>query len=63
MKRKQLVQKLEKEAKAKGLPFEVNTTRGKGGHWLAWCGTRRTTIQSGEITPGMERTIRKQLGL
>jgi hypothetical protein len=63
MKREQFIRELRKEAKAKGLALTVDMGRGKGGHCVAWCNGRFTTIKSGEITPLMAGIIRKQLGL
>jgi hypothetical protein len=37
--------------------------RGKGGHCVAWCDAQFAVVKSGEITPMMEKIIRKQLGL
>ena len=63
MKREQLIRQLTKDAKAIGLLFEVNMARGKGGHCVVRCGAKFSIIKSGEITPLMEKIIRKQLGL
>jgi hypothetical protein len=63
MKRDQLLRKLAKDAKAEGLALEVNMARGKGGHCVVRCGGRFSIVKSGEITPTMEKVIRRQLGL
>ena len=63
MKREQLLRALRKEAKGKGLAFRIDKAAGKGSHYRAHVGDRFATIQSGELTPLMVRTIRKQLGL
>ncbi len=63
MKRDQLIRALRKDAKEAGGELEVNEARGKGGHYVVRFNGKFTIIQSGEITPKMERTIRKQLGL
>jgi hypothetical protein len=63
MKREQLIRQLSKDAKAAGLSLEINMARGKGGHCVVRCNGRFTVIKSGEITPLMEKVIRKQLGL
>ena len=63
MKRDQLLRKLAKEAKSKGFALDVNMARGKGGHCVVHCGARFSVVKSGEITPTMEKVIRKQLGL
>ena len=63
MKREQLIRNLRKDARSKGLQLLVDEARGKGGHYVVRCDGRFTVIQSSEISPLMEKTIRKQLGL
>jgi hypothetical protein len=63
MKRDQLLRQLNRDAKAAGLDLIVNMARGKGGHCVVRCGEKFSVVKSGEITPTMERVIRKQLGL
>jgi LDH2 family malate/lactate/ureidoglycolate dehydrogenase len=63
MKRDQLIRILRRDAKAAGSELVVEEARGKGGHYVLRFNGRFSIIQSGEITPKMERTIRKQLGL
>jgi hypothetical protein len=63
MKREQLLRKLAKEARARGLTIEIDMARGKGGHCVVRCNGRFSVTKSGEITPMMEIIIRKQLGL
>ncbi len=63
MKREQLLRVLNKQAKAAGWSFRVDMARGKGGHCVVWCNARFAVVKSGEITPIMERIIRRQLGL
>lgn len=63
MKREQLLRQLGKDARALGLALVVDMARGKGGHCVVRCGDRFSVIKSGEITPMMEKIIRKQLGL
>ncbi len=63
MKREQLLRALRKEAKTKGLTFRIDRAAGKGSHYRVHIGNRFATVQSGELTPLMVRTIRKQLGL
>lgn len=62
MKREQLLQQLRKDAKARGMMLEVDMARGKGGHCVVRCNGRFSVVKSGEITPTMEKVIRKQLG-
>jgi hypothetical protein len=63
MKRDQLLRQLSKDAKARGFKIEVDMARGKGGHCVVRCEGRFSVVKSGEITPTMEKVIRKQLGL
>ena len=63
MKRDQLLRRLAKDAKARGLVLEVDMARGKGGHCVVRLGTAFSIVKSGEISPMMEKIIRKQLGL
>jgi hypothetical protein len=63
MKRDQLIRQLRKDAKKAGGELTVDEARGKGGHYVLRFGGKFSVIQSGEITPKMEHTIRKQLGL
>ena len=43
--------------------FRIVETRGKGSHYRVHLGDRYTTVQSGELTPLMLRSLRKQLGM
>lgn len=63
MKREQLLRQLSKDAKAAGGQLDVDVARGKGGHCVVRFANRFSIIKSGEITPLMEKVIRKQLGL
>ncbi len=63
MKREQLIRRLAADAKVVGLTLVVDMARGKGGHCVVRVDGRFSVIKSGEITPLMERVIRKQLGL
>jgi hypothetical protein len=63
MKREALIRELRALARQRNLTFEVFTNRGKGSHYRVRLGDRMTTIQSGELTTLMVRTIRKQLGV
>ncbi|PIO96437.1 hypothetical protein CJ014_25345 [Pleomorphomonas carboxyditropha] len=62
-KRDRFIADLRDEAKARGLPFQFDKGRGKGGHAMVWIGERFTTLPSREIDPKTERKIRKTLGL
>jgi hypothetical protein len=63
MKRDQLIRTLRQDAREAGGELTVDMARGKGGHYVLRFNGRFSVIQSGEITPKMEKTIRKQLGL
>jgi hypothetical protein len=63
LKREQLLRLLARDAKPRGGQFDVDMARGKGGHCVVWFDARFSVIKSGEITPLMEKVIRKQLGL
>jgi hypothetical protein len=63
MKREQLLRQLAKDAKAAGGELLVDMARGKGGHCVVRFRNTFSVIKSGEITPLMEKIIRKQLGL
>jgi len=62
-KRDRLIAELRREAKTRGLPFRIETWRGKGGHAMVWIGNRVTTSPSREIDAKTARKIRKTLGL
>ena len=63
MKREQLLRLLSKAAKARGHQLLVDMARGKGGHCVVRCNGRFSVVKAGEITPTMEKIIRKQLAL
>jgi hypothetical protein len=63
MKREQLLRHLAKDAKAAGGELLIDMARGKGGHCVVRFDGKFSVIKSGEITPLMEKIIRKQLGL
>ena len=63
MKREAFLRVLRNEARQRGLDFRIVEGRGKGSHYRVHVGERFTTIQSGELSPVMMRTIRKQLRL
>ena len=63
MKREQLIRQLTRDAKAAGGDLLVDMARGKGGHCVVRFRGKFSIIKSGEITPLMEKIIRKQLGL
>lgn len=63
MKREQLIRQLTVDARAAGGELDVNMARGKGGHCVVRFRGNFSVIKSGEITPLMEKIVRKQLGL
>lgn len=63
MKREQFLKLLRRQARDAGLAFRIDKAVGKGSHYRVYVGSRFTTVQSGELTPLMARTIRRQLGL
>ncbi|MGE0282597.1 MAG: hypothetical protein AB7P20_18565 [Rhizobiaceae bacterium] len=63
MKRDAFIRELRDIARKQGKSFEVFTGKGKGSHYRVTFGGRISTIQSGELTPLMIRTIMKQLGV
>ena len=62
-KRDRFIAELRVEAERRGLRFDVNKGRGKGGHAIVTVGTRWTTLPSREIDPKTASKIRKGLGL
>ena len=63
MKREQFVRLLRREARKAFLEFRIEKSQGKGGHDHIHIGNRFSTVQSGDSTPIMTATIRKQLSL
>jgi hypothetical protein len=63
MKRDQFLRVLRQEAKALELEFRIDKTAGKGSHYRVHVDGRFSTVQSGDLTPLMMKTIRRQLGL
>jgi hypothetical protein len=63
MKREQFLKLLRREARDAGKQLRIDKVAGKGSHYRVYVGDRFTTVQSGELTPLMMRTIRRQLGL
>ena len=62
-KRDRFISDIREAAKALGLSFRVDKSKGKGGHATMWVGDRFTTLPSREIDPKTARKIRKHLGL
>lgn len=62
LKRNAFLRDLRQSAKELGLPFELDTKKGKGSHYRVKVGGRTTTVPS-SVTPALAKVIRKQLGL
>ena len=60
---KQFIRRAAKWAKTHGLEIVVEASRGKGGHQMLRIGERWTTVQTGELKPGVFRAMLKQLGI
>jgi hypothetical protein len=63
MKREALIRELRVFARRQNKEFEVFTDRGKGSHYRVKLGDKITTIQSGELSKLMVKTIKQQLGV
>lgn len=63
MKREAFIRELRSIARKAGKEIEVYENQGKGSHYRVQIGDRITTIQSGELSNLMMRTIKKQLGV
>ena len=59
MKRDQLIRDLRKDARKLGGDLIVDEARGKRGHYVLRFRGRFSVIQCGEISPKMEKTIRR----
>ena len=60
---KEFKHRLRRYAKAHGLSFEVDSSRGKGSHVMVKLGNRKTVVKSGEIGRGLWNAMLKQLGI
>ncbi|WP_033067517.1 type II toxin-antitoxin system HicA family toxin [Thalassospira australica] len=61
----ELMRKLRKYAKARGLDLGLVAHRGKGSHGTLYLGSRRTTLKDRkkEISPGLLNSMLKDLGI
>jgi mRNA interferase HicA len=62
----ELLRRLRRLAKRRGIRFDFDSTGGKGGHGVIWLGNRRTTLRSSrpkEIPEGTLRAMLSQLGV
>jgi len=60
---KQFIRAARVWAQAHGAPFSVEKCRGKGGHKILRVGDKWTTVQTGELKPGVFHAMLKQLGI
>jgi hypothetical protein len=60
---KQFIRRAAKWSKARGKELVVDASRGKGGHQMVRIGDRWTTVQTGELKPGIFHAMLKQLGI
>ena len=60
MNRDDLIRALRHYCRKRGVPFEVNTARGRGSHYRVSVGQRWTIVQT-KLDPHNIRTILKQL--
>ncbi len=60
---KEFFRRARASARARGIPFQRVSKRGKGGHQMVLYGDRKTTVKSGEIGAGLLRAMLKQLGI
>lgn len=68
MKRDRFISLLRSDCAARGLSLVVDKKLGKGSHYRieVWSGGNmlaKTTLKSGELSPGYMAVVRKQLGL
>ena len=68
MKRDRFISLLRSECAARGCSLVVDKKLGKGSHYRIemWNGavmTAKTTLKSGELSPGYMSIVRRQLGL
>lgn len=60
---KAFIRRATKWAKAHDLAVSLNASRGKGGHQMLTIGSHRTTVQTGELKPGVFAAMLKQLNI
>jgi mRNA interferase HicA len=61
----ELLRKLQRIGRERGVPVRFNQERGKGSHGTLYFGDRRTTLKDrkAEIRPGLLHAMLRQLGL
>lgn len=60
---KEFIRRTQFWAKAQGVECIVETSRGKGGHRVVRLEAKWTTVQTGELKPGVFHAMLKQLGI
>ena len=60
---KQFIRQAKKWARVHDLDAVLESSRGKGGHQVLRIGGRWTTVQTGELKPGVFHAMLKQLGI
>jgi mRNA interferase HicA len=66
MTRDELIRRLRRLARKRGVTFEVIAARGKGGHWTVRYGEARVPVpqaKGGDIAPGTLQAILRAFGL
>ncbi len=60
---KEFIRRAQKWAKVRRIEIRLDVSRGKGGHQILVLGDRWTTVQTGELNPGVYFAMLKQLGI
>ena len=60
---KAFIRRAQAWAKTRGLSAVLDASRGKGGHQRLSIGERWTTVQTGELKPGVFNAMLKQLAI
>ena len=63
VKGREFVRRARRHARRKGLDFHLDSRRGKGSHQVVYVGSRRTTVQYSEISPGPLISMLKDLDI
>ena len=66
MTRDELIRRLRRLARKRGVAFDVVAARGKGGHWTVQYGAVRIPVpqaKGGDLAPGTLGTILRNFGL
>jgi hypothetical protein len=60
---KQFIRRAATWAKERGISVTIDPSRGKGGHQILRVGDSWTTVQTGDLKPGIYHAMLKQLGI